>query len=253
MSGGQSQDPLLFERKVGFVSLKMAHDRSSEQNNVELATARLKQLMAAADISSFRALARQAEVSDWSVTQLRRDRIAAMRIDILQKLAAALKLPLPELLHHFGVLDALSPSAKTLPTTAAKHDRTATLEAEYQRLQTQLAAQADRLQQQFQKETLNTLESWLLQWPTVVHAVDKNPELPASRLVPLVEPVQNLLKQWGLEAIAPVGAEVPFDPQQHQLMNGTADPGDLVKVRYTGFRQGDALLYRAKVSPINQL
>jgi molecular chaperone GrpE (heat shock protein) len=96
------------------------------------------------------------------------------------------------------------------------------------------------------------LESWLLQWPTVIHAVEQNPDLPASRLVPLVQPVQNLLEQWGIAAIAPVGAEIPFDPQQHQLMNGTAAPGELVKVRYTGFRRGDTLLYRAKVSPVSE-
>jgi hypothetical protein len=36
----------------------------------------------------------------------------------------------------------------------------------------------------------------------------------------------------------------------HQLLEGTAQPGDLVKVRYTGYRQGDKLLYRVKVSPV---
>jgi len=59
-----------------------------------------------------------------------------------------------------------------------------------------------------------------------------------------------LLQQWGVEAIAPVGAELPYDPQQHQLLEGTAQAGDQVLVRYTGYRQGDKLLYRAKVSPV---
>ena len=53
-----------------------------------------------------------------------------------------------------------------------------------------------------------------------------------------------------MEAIAPVGAEVAYDPQLHQPLEGTAQPGEKVKVRYTGYRQGDKLLYRAKVSPI---
>jgi molecular chaperone GrpE (heat shock protein) len=230
--------------------MAMVHDRSSGKN-IELATARLKQLMEVAEISSFRALARRAEVSDWSVTQLRRDRIAVMRIDILRKLAVALGLPLANLLSHFGATDTASASAQPPSPTAQKVDRAAALEAEYQRLQTQLQDQADQLQQQFQKESLAVLESWLLQWPTVIHAVKQNPDLPATRLVPLVQPVQTLLEQWGVEAIAPVGAEIPFDPSQHQLMNGTADPGERVKVRYTGYRQGDTLLYRAKVSPVN--
>jgi molecular chaperone GrpE (heat shock protein)/DNA-binding Xre family transcriptional regulator len=213
------------------------------------ATARLRQLMAAADIPSFRALARQAEVSNWSVEQLRRDRIAAMRVDILQKLATALQLSLPELLSQFGALEALPPTKG--PSLTHADERVATLEAEYQRLQAQLEQQADQLQRQFQREALRVLESWLVQWPTVTHAVAQNPDLPASRLVPLVQPVQALLEQWGVEAIAPVGAEIPFDPQQQQLMNGTAEPGDRVRVRYTGFRQGDILLHRAKVSPVD--
>jgi len=56
------------------------------------------------------------------------------------------------------------------------------------------------------------------------------------------------LEHWGVESIAPVGAQIPYNPQQHQLMEGTAEPGEPVKVRYTGYRQGDKLLYRAKVS-----
>jgi len=210
------------------------------------ATETLRTLMAAAEIPSFRALARQAQVSDWAVRQLRSDRITAMRLDLLQKIASALHLSLPELLEHFGVADAE-------PATAAdpNQDQTvAALQAEYQRLQDQLQQQEATLQQQFQAEALAVLESWLLQWPTVTHAVEKNPDLPASRLVPLVQPVQDLLAQWGVEAIAPVGAEIPYDPQLHQLMNGDADPGTPVRVRYTGFRQRNKLLHRAKVSPV---
>jgi molecular chaperone GrpE (heat shock protein) len=58
------------------------------------------------------------------------------------------------------------------------------------------------------------------------------------------------LQEWGVEAIASVGSELPYDPQWHQLMEGIAQPGDLVKVRYTGYRIGEKLLYRAKVSSL---
>jgi len=58
------------------------------------------------------------------------------------------------------------------------------------------------------------------------------------------------LQQWSVEAIAEVGKELPYDPTQHQLIEGTAQPGELVRVRYTGYRQGEKLLYRAKVSPV---
>ncbi|WP_204137471.1 helix-turn-helix domain-containing protein [Halomicronema sp. CCY15110] len=211
-----------------------------------MATEQLRSLMIAAGIASFRALARQAQVSDWTIRQLRSDRLPAMRLETLQKIAAALNLSLAELLSHFGAIaDSRSADNEAAPAAAL-----ATLQTEYQRLQTQLEQQAVQLQAQFQTTALTTLESWLLQWPTVTHAVENNPDLPASRLVPLVNPVQTLLEQWAVEAIAPVGAIVPFDPQLHQLMNGHANPGELVKIRYTGFRHQGKLLHRAQVSPI---
>lgn len=208
------------------------------------ATERLRALMTAADIPSFRALARQSQVSDWAVRQLRSDRITAMRVELLQKIATALNLSLPELLSQFGVTETKPTS---IPQTA--ETSVATLKAEYQRLQTQMAQQETVLQQQFQTAALTVLESWLVQWPTVAHAVEKNPDLPASRVMPLVKPVQTLVEEWGVEAIAAVGATVPFDPHIHQLMAGDVEPGTLVRVRYTGFRQRGKLLYRAKVSP----
>lgn len=209
------------------------------------ATERLRALMTAVDIPSFRALARQAQVSDWAVRQLRSDRITAMRVDRLQKIAAALNLSLSELLGQFGAIATGQSSAQSAAATSV-----ATLKAEYQRLQTQLEQQETVLQQQFQTAALAVLESWLVQWPTVTHAVAKNPDLPASRLVPLVQPLQTLLEQWEVAAIAAVGTTVPYDPQVHQLMTGDVEPGVPVRVRYTGFRQGGKLLHRAKVSPV---
>ena len=209
-------------------------------------TERLRQLMTAAEIPSFRALAQQAGVSDWAVKQLRRDRLHQMRVETLHKLATALQVSLPVLLSHFGAMEL---EAKGADTRAS--DRIAVLETEYQRLQTQLEQQEILLQQRWQREALTVLESWLLQWPTVVHAVARNPDLPANRLVPLVQPVQILLEEWKVEAIAAVGEEVPYDPQRHQLMDGIAATGDLVKVRYAGFCHGDTLLHRAKVSPVS--
>ncbi len=219
---------------------------NSATSPTSIATERLRSLMATAGIPSFRALARQAEVSDWAIRQLRSDRLQTMRLENLQKIASALNLSLAELLSHFGVIT-IAPSAGQSQDDGAP---LTTLQAEYQRLQTRLEQQAMQLQAQFQTTALTTLESWLLQWPTVTHAVEKNPDLPASRLVPLVQPVQMLLEQWEVEAIAPVGSTIPFDPQVHQLMSGNAEPGEPVKVRYTGFHHQGKLLHRAKVSPV---
>jgi molecular chaperone GrpE (heat shock protein) len=141
-------------------------------------------------------------------------------------------------------------SSESLPTTSPSEGEEAALRQEYQRLQQQLAQQRETLRQEFQQSSLQVLESWLVQWPTAAYAAQQNQQLPAARLLPLVRPVEQLLQEWGVDAIASVGSEIPYDPHLHQLMEGTAQPGELVRVRYTGYCQGDKLLYRAKVSPV---
>jgi hypothetical protein len=86
--------------------------------------------------------------------------------------------------------------------------------------------------------------------------VKQNPELPASRLLPLLKPLNKLLSTWEIEPIGSVGEIVSYNPQEHELMESSdshLEQIDQVKIRYVGYRQRDNLLYRAKVSPINQL
>lgn len=202
-------------------------------------THQLQQLMQQVGISSFKQLCRQASVSEWQLIQLRRGRILQMRVETLLKISQALQVPISELLTTFGEIN-------------TGGETPAALRQEYQRLVMQLEEQRLSLMQEFQQSSLQAMESWLLQWPTAAYAAQQNPQLPAIRLLPLLKPLEQLLKQWGVEAIATVGEEISYNPQWHQLMEGTAETGDQVKVRYVGYRQGDKLLYRAKVSPICQ-
>jgi molecular chaperone GrpE (heat shock protein) len=195
---------------------------------------RLRSLLQQAKLPSLKALSCVANVSEWQVKQLGKGQAAKMRIEPLHKLSQALQISLPELIAQFSDL------------TLATSD----LQPEYQRLQTQLQQQQETLQQEFQQASLQILESWLIQYPTAAYAAQQNPEVPAIRLLPLMRPVEQLVQSWGLEAIAPVGTELPYDPQIHQLMDGVAEVGDRVKVRYTGYRQREKLLHRAKVSPV---
>jgi molecular chaperone GrpE (heat shock protein) len=210
----------------------------------------LKQLMQQVQISDLDRLSEVAGVSRLQFFRLQNGLVEKMQLDTLLKIAAALQISLNSLVNTFSeaslLPDSSQPEAKPDPT----ENKLESLQQEYQRLQQQLEQQRESLIAEFQQSSLHTLESWLLQWPTATAAVEKNPLLPAERLVKLVNPVENLLKQWQIEAISSVGAEIPFDPQFHQLLEGTAEPGDLVKVRYVGYCQGEKLLYRAKVSPI---
>ncbi len=204
----------------------------------------LRQLMQEAGVPSFHALSQRAGISDESVLKLRRGQIAQMRLETLIKLSQALGIEITELLSTFSVIPAPIPSPQAAPAALEA------LQQEYERLQDQLAQQQQELERQFQQTSLQTIESWLLQWPTAAYAAQQNPQAPAVKLLPLVRPVEQLVQQWGVVAIAPVGSEVAYDPQRHQLLDGSAQPGDRVKIRYTGYLQGDRLLYRARVSPL---
>jgi molecular chaperone GrpE (heat shock protein)/DNA-binding Xre family transcriptional regulator len=202
----------------------------------------LRSLMQTVGISSFKALSRAAGVSEWQVQQLRQGKATKMSVESLYHLSQALHISFVELVLAFTPLP-----IETIENT--ENTDKANLQQEYERLQTQLAHQRSLLQQEFQQNSLQILESLLLQLPTASYAAQQNPQLPAVRLLPLLQPIERLLKSWGIEAIAAVGDEVPYDPHLHQLLDGVAQPGDRVKVRYTGYHQGDKLLYRAKVSP----
>ncbi|NJL00504.1 MAG: hypothetical protein HC910_08005 [Spirulinaceae cyanobacterium SM2_1_0] len=198
--------------------------------------------MQAADLDSFAALQQRASVSTWPVRQLRRGRAGHLRAAVLLKLAQALRVSLPQLLATFGA----DSSAMLAPPASVEVN----WQQEYQHLQQQLATQAASLQAGFQRESLGILETFLLQWPTAVAAVANNPQVPAKNLLPLVKPIEQLLAAWQLEPIGTVGAETAYDPQVHELMQGHADAGTPVRIRYVGYRHGDRLLHRARVSPV---
>ncbi|MBD2342828.1 nucleotide exchange factor GrpE [Anabaena subtropica] len=210
-------------------------------------TQKLQNLIQQVGISSFKALSRNADVSEYQVLRLRQGKIEQMRLDVLLKLSKALQIPLSELLSTFLESD-IEYQAPPNPQEIAD------LKREYERSQLQLQQQREILQQEFQQSSLQLLEPLLLQWPTAAQKARDNPELAAVKIVPLVQkPLEKLLQAWGIEAIAPVGSEIPYDPQLQQLKEGTAQPGEIVKVTHAGYIQGARLLYRATVSLVEKL
>ncbi|MDX2099399.1 MAG: helix-turn-helix domain-containing protein [Leptolyngbyaceae cyanobacterium bins.59] len=211
-------------------------------------SAPLRQRMQQTGIASFKALAKQAGVSEWQITQFRSGKGLQMRLEILIRISQALQISLTELLTLIPNVP-LGQSAPPQSVSPPQPDL-AQLQQEYQFLQVQMAQQRETLQQEFQQTALNTLESWMLNWPTAANAVRQNPQFEAAKLLPLVRPIENLLNQWGIGPIEAIGAEVPYDPQIHQLDQGTAQSGDRVRVSQLGYRQGDRLLFRARVKAL---
>lgn len=229
-------------------------------------------------ITSFRALAQAAGVSEWQVRQLRQGKLDNMRWVHLKHIAQALQIQPAELLGwaEAKTSDPYQPQASqpqasssepshqsaasgASKTDAAKTDAAKTqgdggriaspqaLQQECDRLQQQLEQQQQTLLQEFQRTSLYTLEAWMKNWPKVVHVVrTQNPDLPAAKILALVSPVSQLLQHWNVETIGAIGETTPYDPTCQTLV-GHAQPGDLVEVTRPGYRHGPALLHRAEV------
>jgi len=216
-------------------------DRDSSTINRD----RLQDLMQQAGIAEIDELSRIARVARLQLIRIEQGLILNLSLRSILRIARALNVSVDTLLAVFIESEMIEP-----PASSNESESLLACRQEYQRLEQELTQQETNLTSEFQQESLVAIESWLLQWPTAATAVRQNPQLPASRLLSLVEPVEDLVKQWGVYSIATVGEELPYDPQIHQLMKGTAEPGEVVKVRYVGYKQGDTLLHKAKVSPV---
>ncbi|GAB4204075.1 MAG: helix-turn-helix domain-containing protein [Coleofasciculaceae cyanobacterium] len=206
----------------------------------------LQQLMQGLGFSTYKQLSKRAGISQKQLRRLRRGQISQLRLETLLKLSQVLQVSMSELLAIFS-----PESTPYQPSVTGEEAKSLeALRQEYQRLQQQLHEQRETLMLEFQQSSLQVLESFLVFWPTAAYKAQQNPQLPAANILRLVQPVEQLLQDWGVEAIALVGAEVPFDPQFHQLLEGTAQPGEMVRVRNTGYQHQGKLLYRAKVSPV---
>jgi DNA-binding Xre family transcriptional regulator len=199
-------------------------------------TIKLQQLMQAAGIDSFKELYRVAGTSARTIAKIRSGELVTIRWQTLINISNSLQISPIEFIEIFGD-----------GSIGSNRQELATIKQEYARLQQQLQQQRETLQAEFQYQSLQVLESFLTYFPTAKHAATNNPDFPASKIFPLVSAIDRLLAQWGVSTIGTVGAEIPYDPQYHQPIEGTAIPGDSVTVRYLGYRQGDKLLFRAKV------
>jgi molecular chaperone GrpE (heat shock protein) len=206
----------------------------------------LEDLMRQVNIVDIYELSRIAGVARLPIIRIKRGLILNIPVGTLSRIAKALNISLDSLVETFSEQS----SNKAETQVSNSNDALAVCRQEYQKLQQEMLQQQEFLEAEFQKSSLETIESWLLQWPTAAMAVHQNPQLPAVRLLSLVEPVEQLLKQWNVEAIATVGEKVIYNPQYHQLIKGTAEIGEVVEVRYVGYKQEDKLLHKAKVSSV---
>jgi transcriptional regulator with XRE-family HTH domain len=201
-------------------------------------TSQLRELMHRSSIASFRQLYQLTGSSASTIDRLRSGKLGSLRWQSLVNISKGLQISIDELLETFG-------------DSAYKSDRQkiAMLEQEYSYLQQQLIQQRETIQSEFQYRSLQILESFLTYFPTAKQAAINNPDFPASKLVPLTKSIEQLIDSWGVTVIGAVGVEIVYDPQWHQSIEGSINPGEIGIVRYVGYRQGDKAIFRAKLSP----
>jgi DNA-binding Xre family transcriptional regulator len=202
-------------------------------------TVKLQELMQTVGINSFKQLYRSTGTSAHTINKIRSGEIDTLRWQTILNISHSLQISAIELIDLFGDR-----------SIESHHQSLKTLQQEYDRLQQQLEHQKATLQAEFQSQSLQVLESFLTYFPTAKHAAINDPDFPAAKLFLLVGSIDKLIAQWGVTIIGAVGAEISYDPQYHQLIEGAAIPDELVTVRYVGYQQDNKLLFRAKVSKI---
>jgi transcriptional regulator with XRE-family HTH domain len=212
---------------------------------------RLSEQMQLAQIPSFRELAKRSGLSRYQINKIRRGEWDTLTLAGALRLAQVLQLSLEDLLawtaleplpnHHSAV-------SQTAPETP--NDRS-TESLDYQHLQHQLHQQTTTLTTQLQRDALHQLESWLRNWPKVVHAIHNDkPDLLAAKILPLLRPLELLLQTWGVEPIGKIGDCLPYSPQEHQPLSPIENSNVLVEIQRPGYRHQGSLLFRAEVRAI---
>lgn len=122
------------------------------------------------------------------------------------------------------------------------------LRRECSRLRETIKQQKAEITADFKDSTFQDLQSLLTNYPSLRSMIEAQPNLPAKNLVSLLTPLDNLLENWGYEAIGKAWEQVSFNPQLHQADSDEIAEGDLVYIRFVGYRHGDNIICPAKVS-----
>jgi hypothetical protein len=122
------------------------------------------------------------------------------------------------------------------------------LQKQCQRLREELEAQSSLLKSDFRSEVFEQLQTLLTNYPTAREMAKVKPDLPAKNLISLFTSLENLLENWGYETIGKPWEEVNYNPQIHQADSDDIEVGESVYIRFVGYRDGENILYPAKVS-----
>lgn len=149
----------------------------------------------------------------------------------------------------------LQPDAHRLEPLTLEPQPQHALQQENDRLTQKCSQLEQALQQQetalttaFRHSLFKQLQTLLTHHPSIRKIIEAKPDLPARSLTPMFVPLENLIHSWGYHPIGTAWEQVAYDPTLHQPDAPDIQPGELVYVRFVGYRDGDTILCPAKVS-----
>lgn len=134
----------------------------------------------------------------------------------------------------------LSHSARLILQNAPVYaDKISELQLECMRLQQELQQQQNQIKNQVKTDVFLDLQTLLVNYPSLIKIADLNPDLPVKNIISLFNPLDNIINKWGYEPIGKVWEQVEYNPQIHQSDNENLTEGELVYIRFVGYKQSD--------------
>lgn len=115
-------------------------------------------------------------------------------------------------------------------------------------LNQKLEQQPSQLQSSWQEELFTSLQYLLVNYPIAKMVAKLKPNTSIKNFIHLLKPIDDLLKQWQMESIGKPWEKVSFNPEIHYSEEEKLTPEEEVYIRLVGYKQGEKILTKAKVS-----
>lgn len=230
---------------VGLVVLYLNAIQSTSETSLNIHDAWLRSRMGEVNLPTWKALQQTSGLSEKILRKFRKGDCQQLPWRSFGQLAQALDWPLSTLLEHLNLVTSPNSTAFTPESGTTELDR---LRQECLALRQELAQQDTSSTLAATQQSFFELQPLLTQFPTVPRMVEIQPQMPARNLLAMFSSLNNWLTRWEITPIGEPWQSVKFDPKLHQPDASDIAPDETVYVRFVGYRQGDDVLVRAKVS-----
>jgi len=201
----------------------------------------LRERMNQLNIVDWQDLGEKAGLSRFAVRLVRQGDVGKLTVDQLRRLATVLNLNFQEFDRTLSAL----PVSATITTNPSEIEE---LRQQCFRLREELQQQKTQLTADFRRATFEQLQTLLTSYPAARKMAEAKPDMPAKNLSALFTPLETLLSSWDFETIGSAWEQVTYNPQLHQPDVEDIKEGELVYIRFVGYRDGEQILAPAKVS-----